>query len=123
MTTMTRKPRTTSKPAAQARPLTLAEINSQLSIAMRDADERLVSYIREYKRANPYGNCPLPTLYRTVAEPSGLTIGQFHDAVRGLVSARRVRLHPWTQAPYLLQDEQCGLMMGQELKFYVEVIG
>ena len=87
---------------------------------LSDAQVDLWCYLRGWKRAEPYGNCPLPTLYRHAAEPLGLSLGQFHDCLRGLVAQRKVRLHPYTGAAFQLQDEQCGLMMGQELKFYAE---
>ena len=79
-----------------------------------------VDFVRQYRQKNPLGSCPLPELFRGAAEPAGISIGQFHDGVRQLVRERRLRLHPWTGPMYQLKDEQYALMLGQEIKFYVD---
>jgi hypothetical protein len=79
-----------------------------------------VDFARQYRQKNPLGSCPLPELFRGVAEPAGMSIGQFHDGVRQLVRERRLRLHPWTGPMYQLKDEQYALMLGQEIKFYAD---
>ncbi len=82
---------------------------------------KLVDYLQQHHKRNPYGHCPLPELYHNVGEPLGLTIGQFHDGVRQLVSERRVKLHPFTGAAYQLQEEQYALLAGQEIKYFAEL--
>ena len=82
--------------------------------------EEAMKYLEDHQRRNPFGNCPLPELYHRVAEPRGLTIGQFHDGLRRLVERRQVRLHPFTGAAYQLNEEQYALVAGQEIKYYVE---
>jgi hypothetical protein len=79
-----------------------------------------VDFAQQYRQKNPLGSCPLPELFRGVAEPAGISIGQFHDGVRQLVRERRLRLHPWTGPMYQLKDEQYALMQGQEIKFYAD---
>ncbi|HVW01887.1 MAG TPA: hypothetical protein VHB77_16160, partial [Planctomycetaceae bacterium] len=79
-----------------------------------------LAYLTDYRRRNAFGFCPLPELFRQTAESRGMTIGQFHDEIRQLVADRRIRLHPFTQAAYQLQDEQYALISGQEIKYYVE---
>jgi hypothetical protein len=95
------------KPAAAAR-------------SREDWPDQAIDFVREYRRGNPLGSCPLPELFRGVAEPAGISIGQFHDGLRQLVRERRLRLHPWTGPMYQIQDEQYALMMGQEIKFYAD---
>lgn len=79
-----------------------------------------LDYLTDYQRRHPYGHCPLPELYHRVAEPRGLSIGQFHDGLRELVRARQIRLHPFTGAAYQLQEEQYAVVSGQEIKYYAE---
>ncbi len=81
-----------------------------------------VEYLREFRRRSPYANCPLPELFRRVAQPAGLSIGQFHDGLRRLVKEGKVRLHAFTGAAYQLQDEEYALVAGQEIKFYAEPV-
>jgi hypothetical protein len=91
--------------------------------AGKDWLQDVLGYLVEYKRRNPMANCPLPELFRNVAGPRGLTIGQFHDGLRDLASRGQLRLHPHTGAAYQLQDEQYALVAGQEIKYYAEPIG
>lgn len=79
--------------------------------------DSIVAFVRSYAS----GMCPLPELYRRVAEPRRVSVGQFHDGLRELVAARRLRLHPWTGPMYQLKDEQFALLLGQEIKYYADV--
>lgn len=81
-----------------------------------------VEYLANYPRRNPYGHCPLPELFHRVAEPRGLTIGQFHDGLRQLLEQRKVRLHAFSGAAYQLEEEQYALVVGQEIKYYAEPV-
>jgi hypothetical protein len=81
-----------------------------------------LDYLRDYRRRNPLGDCPLPDLFHHVAEPRSLTIGQFHDGLRRLVQHGQVRLHPFTGAAYTLKEEQYALVAGQEIKYYAEPV-
>ncbi len=86
----------------------------------RDWLKNSLEYLEDYQRRHPYGHCPLPELFHRVAEPTGLTIGQFHDGLRQLVKQGQVRLHAFTGAAYQLQEEQFALVAGQEIKYYAE---
>jgi hypothetical protein len=64
----------------------------------------------------------LKAIHSLLPEPA--TIGELHDAVRALVDAKRVRLHPFTQAMYLLPDaggSYC-LIHGNEIMAYCEAL-
>ena len=90
---------------------------------LRQAPDWRVSALEslaDYQRRHPYGHCPLPELFHRVAEPRGMSIGQFHDGLRRLVQESQIRLHPFTGAAYQLQEEQYALVAGQEIKYYAE---
>jgi hypothetical protein len=95
---------------------------AQATLAPSFPAENVLDHLADYQRRNSYGNCPLPELFHQVAEPAGLTIGQFHDGLRRLVQEKKIRLHPFTSAAYQLQDEQYALVAGQEIKYYAERI-
>lgn len=78
-------------------------------------------YLAEYRRRTPYGRCPLAELYQKTAAAEGLSIGRFHDGVRQLVAKGKITLHPFTGAAYQLRDEQYALVIGQEIKYYVDL--
>lgn len=65
---------------------------------------------------------PLGELYRLVtsAEPD-ISIGQFHDCLRELLAAGKIRLSPFTQALYQLDDGECCLILGHEIMAYAEL--
>jgi hypothetical protein len=65
------------------------------------------------------GDCPLPELFHRVAPAHpGLTVGQFHDALRALHAENRVYLHPWTGPLYDLPEPPYALMTGHEIAYY-----
>lgn len=80
-----------------------------------------LKYLAEYRRRTPSGRCPLPELFQKTAATKGLSIGQFHDGVRLLAAGGKITLHPFTGAAYQLRDEQYALVIGQEIKYYVEL--
>lgn len=80
----------------------------------------VLAFLEAYRRQNPARSCSLAELYRAVAQPRGLTIGQFHDGVRALSRQGRIILHEWTQAMHQLTDEQYALLEGKEIRYYVE---
>jgi hypothetical protein len=82
--------------------------------------EEALRFLAEYQRRHPSGWCSLPELYRRVAQPRGLTIGQFHDGMRELHRRGSIRLHEWTQSLREMTDEQCALLQGREVRYYVE---
>jgi hypothetical protein len=65
------------------------------------------------------GDCPLPELYRRLqAVHPQLTIGQFHDGLRGLHDREQVYLHPWTGPLYALPEPAFALLVGHEVAYY-----
>lgn len=70
-------------------------------------------------QADTAEDCPLPDLYRQteLVEP-GLTIGEFHDALRRLQSAQRLRLQPWTGPLYGMPEPSFALLIGHEIAYY-----
>ena len=64
-------------------------------------------------------DCPLPELYRRAKQASpGLTIGGFHDGLRGLCAEGRLYLHPWTGPLYALPEPPFALLIGHEIAYY-----
>jgi hypothetical protein len=61
----------------------------------------------------------LPELYRSLStREDPPTIGAFHDALRELVAAHRIYLHPWTGPLYALPEPTCALLVGHNIAYY-----
>ena len=72
-----------------------------------------------WQRRQPIGDCPLPELWRGARATSpGLTIGQFHDALRQLSDERVLSLHPWTGPLYEMPEPETALLAGHEIAYY-----
>ncbi|MFL5331004.1 MAG: hypothetical protein ACJ8C4_19105 [Gemmataceae bacterium] len=64
-------------------------------------------------------DCPLPDLFRQLQEiNSGLSIGEFHDALRALRAEQRLELHPWTGPLYAMPEPVYALLCGHEVVYY-----
>jgi hypothetical protein len=68
------------------------------------------------------GDCPLPLLYRRLTpwrtgEP-GLTVGRFHDVLRGLHGRERIYLHPWTGPRHDIPEPALALLVGHDIAYY-----
>ena len=59
----------------------------------------------------------ISALYQAVSRHG--TLGQFHDALRCLATVKTVKLHPWTQAMYQLDNGECCLIQGREIMAFV----
>jgi hypothetical protein len=81
-----------------------------------------LKYVSEFQRSHPNQFCPLPAVYRSVAEPAGASLGAFSDGIRRLVQEGKLRLHPYTRALYTIEDEECALVAGKEIKYYAQYI-
>lgn len=79
----------------------------------RDVKARLADW---QATAGAAHDCPLPDLYRRVG--AGVTVGQFHDALRELHAAQQVYLHPWTGPLYALPEPALALLVGHEVAYY-----
>jgi hypothetical protein len=86
----------------------------------RLADE-LQQHVQQHQRQSSMRLLEMPQLFRFARsrEPA-LTLGQFHDLVRRLSDAGRIRLSPFTQAMYQLQEPECAMIVGREIMYYVE---
>jgi hypothetical protein len=86
----------------------------------RVADE-LLQHVLQHKRQSPLRPMDLPQLFRFArSRQPALSLGQFHDLMRRLADAGRVRLSPFTQAMYQLPEPQCAMIAGREIMYYVE---
>jgi hypothetical protein len=47
-----------------------------------------------------------------------LTIGLFHDGLRGLCEAQCIYLHPWTGPLYDMPEPALALLVGHEIAYY-----
>lgn len=85
----------------------------------QDITEQIRQLIAEDTAASPLRAVPLGKLYRALqAKRGGVTLGQFHDALRDLAALGSIRLSPWTGAMYQLQDQECCLILGREIVAY-----
>lgn len=112
-----------SRMLAAAQPAAAAPCTSEPRAAgpHRELADEIVRFVQEQKRQAPLRPIDLPQLYRVVrARQPGLTLGQFHDLLRGLAEARRIRLSPFTQAMYQLAEPECALLVGREVMYYVD---
>jgi len=67
----------------------------------------------------PHRDCPLPELFRQArADCAGVSLGAFHDTLRGLREQGRVHLHPWTGPLYDMPEPACALLVGHEVAYY-----
>jgi len=75
----------------------------------------------QHRRQSPLRPLPLGQLYHDICrvEP-GTTLGQFHDCLRDLQGAGKIRLSPFTGAMYALQDGECCLILGHEVIGFCE---
>jgi hypothetical protein len=83
---------------------------------MRDAG--ILTALNRWQ-ADAAEDCPLPELFQQAELLTpGITIGQFHDALRRLHDAERVYLHPWTGPLYDMPEPRFALLIGHEIAYY-----
>jgi hypothetical protein len=83
----------------------------------------VTAFVNEQRAKRPPQTCSLAVLFKHLAGGyPNLTIGQMHDALRQLASAKRIRLLPFTQALYQLTEPEYALIVGREVMFYVEAL-
>lgn len=84
-----------------------------------DAASVILATLARWQTSRAMEDCPLPELHRqTHEELPALTIGQFHDALRGLHEQQRIYLHPWTGPLYELPAPAFALLAGHEVAYY-----
>ena len=99
---------------AVAGPADVPAADSQLS-------DDLLQHLQQHKRQNPLRPLALPQLFRVArARQPTLRLGAFHDLVRHLAEAGKIRLSPFTQAMYQLAEPECAMIVGREIMYYAE---
>jgi hypothetical protein len=79
----------------------------------------LLSCLAAWQGSGASEDCPLPELYRQARGPvPGLSVGQFHDALRRLHEAEQIYLHPWTGPLYEVPEPPYALLVGHEVAYY-----
>jgi hypothetical protein len=89
-----------------------------LIVTENNCDRIILDAIGRWQ-ADAVEDCPLPELYRQteLVEP-GVSIGEFHDALRRLHLAHRLHLHPWTGPLYGMPEPSFALLIGHEIAYY-----
>lgn len=85
-----------------------------------DFDDMVLQELDRFRRGGALADCSVADLFRGLGE-RGLdaTIGRFHDSLRRLREAGRVRLAPWTGPLYELPEPALALLIGHEVLYYV----
>jgi DNA-binding PadR family transcriptional regulator len=88
----------------------------------RRPEEAVLDCLRAWNAGRQLGDCPLPELYRRAreAKPS-LSLGQYHDALRGLHEKQAIYLHPWTGPLYEMSEPAAALLAGHEIAYYASL--
>lgn len=82
----------------------------------------VLGILRHWHSTAALGDCPLPNLYRALAEKHpNITLGQFHDALRQLQDGQQIYLHPWTGPLYEIPEPKVALMVGHEIAWYASL--
>lgn len=91
------------------------------SSAARNRIEPLIeSALEQHAHSGRVEACSLSDLYSSVRrELPGVTIGQFHDRLRAMHEAGRIRLTPWTGPLYELHEPFLAMLVGHEVLYYV----
>lgn len=97
-------------------------VEGELRAEPADPGEAILSALAHWSGACSSEDFPLPELYRQVGENCpGLSIGSFHDALRRLVQAGQIYLHPWTGPLYDIPDPPYALLTGHEIAYYASL--
>jgi len=85
-------------------------------------DQTLLGHLTRWAASGALEDCRLPDLFRHAqATVAGLSIGQFHDALRRLYDSGTISLHPWTGPLYELPEPPCALLVGHVVAYYASV--
>jgi hypothetical protein len=81
----------------------------------------LLARLQQHKAQSPLRPMDLPQLFRFArSKQPAVTVGQFHDLLRQMVTAGQIRLSAFTQAMYQLPEPECAMILGREIMYYVE---
>ncbi len=104
----------------------LAELLARLPAspkAAAAAENAALEILAEFGRLGRPGACTVAELFeRLRARRLPLTVGQFHDTLRTLRNAGRVRLSAWTGPLYELPEPALALLVGHEVLYYVQPV-
>ena len=82
----------------------------------------ILAALTRWSKSGAAEDCPLPVLLGQVrASCPGLSLGAFHDALRGLQDAGKIYLHPWTAPLYEVPEPPCALLVGHAITYYASI--
>lgn len=81
-----------------------------------------LTYLEDWQRRHPGLYCSLAELYEHVVKPKGVPIGAYHDGIRGLAKAQKVRLHTFGRGLEFLEGSDVAIVMMKEIKDRVEAL-
>ena len=81
-----------------------------------------IECLRAYQTRHLEALCSLPELFAHLTAKCELTIGQFHDGLREMVLAGKVRLHPFSGPRSALEGSEYALVMNREIMYYAECV-
>ena len=81
-----------------------------------------LDYLQAYQAKHVGALSSLPDLYGFVVVKYDVSIGQFHDGIRELVTGGQIRLHPFSGPRSALEREEYALVMSKEIMYYAECI-
>jgi hypothetical protein len=90
--------------------------------AAADPTRIFLTHLERWAGATASEDCPLPDLFRAArAADANLTIGAFHDALRGAQDCGHIYLHPWTGPLYEIPEPPLALLIGHEVAYYASL--
>ena len=87
------------------------------------AESAILEILAEQARLPRSGAGTVADLYERLRQRRlPLTVGQFHDTLRALRAAGRLRLSAWTGPLYELPEPALALLVGAEVLYYVQPV-
>lgn len=84
--------------------------------------EKVEPYLRGRRERSVAGDCPLGELYRFLhQEHPELTIGHYHDALRQLHEAGRIRLSGWSGPLENLPEPNLAMFIAHKVMYYARL--
>jgi len=103
--------------------MAVATLLARMGSAQADADvydDAVLQELEQFRRVGALADCSAAELFHRLEERGlDVTIGRFHDSLRRLREAGRLRLAPWTGPLYELPEPALALLIGHEVLYYV----
>lgn len=103
--------------------MAVSSILARIGPASADADsldDAVLEALQMQKRGPSQADCSVADVYATLSKQGvEASIGRFHDSLRRLREAGRLRLAPWTGPLYELPQPALALLIGHEVLYYV----